>query len=136
MIEQLPEHMPWLAKLNYNIRESIYQFALFGMTSPQIVDTKVVMTAIIIGVGSAYAASYANAERNAVKLDATIQRLEAANREQAEFRQEIRATLTAVNSDRAEIGARLSRVEGTMVALHPQIGMSGNGNGNGNGRPR
>ena len=26
MIDQMMEHMPWLTKLNYNIRESIYSF--------------------------------------------------------------------------------------------------------------
>lgn len=108
-------------------KEALYQFAMFGMTTPQLVDTKVVVTAIIIGVASAYTASYVNAERNAVKLDGTIQRLDQSNREQAEFRAEIRSVLSQRNGEYQAILERQARVEAVMQALHPQAGMGGNG---------
>lgn len=108
-------------------KDGLYQFALFGMTTPQLLDTKVVITAIIIGVASAYTASYVNAERNAVRLDATIVRLDQSNREQAEFRAEIRAVLNQRNGEYQAILERQARVEAVMHALHPQAGMSGNG---------
>lgn len=124
MIEHLSEHLPWLAKANYNAREWIYQLVMVSMTTPQIVDTKVVVTAIIIGVGSAYTASYVNAERNAVKLDATILRLEQANREQAEFRQEIRSALNGIPA----LESRVVRVEERQQFYHNGMaGMNGNG---------
>jgi fructose-bisphosphate aldolase class 1 len=111
-------------------KDSLYQFAMFGMTTPQLVDTKVVVTAIIIGVASAYTASYVNAERNAVKLDGTIQRLDQSNREQAEFRAEIRAVMNQRNGEYQAILERQARVEAVMQALHPQSGMGGmSGNG-------
>jgi phenylpropionate dioxygenase-like ring-hydroxylating dioxygenase large terminal subunit len=108
-------------------KDAAYHFALFGMTTPQLVDTKVVVTAIVIGVASAYTASYVNAERNAVRLDATISRLDQSNREQAEFRAEIRAVLAARNGEYQAILERQARVEAIMQALHPQGGMGGNG---------
>ena len=120
MIDNTIEHFPTLSKMAANMKEGIYQFAMFGMTTPQIVDTKVVVTAIIIGVLSAYTASYVNGEKNAAKLDATIQRLDQSNREQAEFRAEVRMIMRDRTMENASLGDRLSRVEATLIALHPQ----------------
>ena len=115
------DHIPMIEKA----KDAIYQFAMFGMTTSQLVDTKVVVTAIIIGVASAYTASYVNAERNAVKLDSTIARLDQSNREQAEFRAEIRLVLNQRNGEYQAILERQARVEAVMQALHPQSGMNG-----------
>jgi len=120
MIDNTIEHFPTLSKMAANMKEGIYQFAMFGMTTPQIVDTKVVVTAIIIGVLSAYTASYVNGERNAAKLDATIQRLDQSNREQAEFRAEVRGLMRDRSVESASFGDRISRLEATLFALHPQ----------------
>ena len=120
MIDNTVEHFPTLSKMVANMKEGIYQFAMFGMTTPQIVDTKVVVTAIVIGVLSAYTASYVNGEKNAAKLDATIQRLDQSNREQAEFRAEVRMIMRDRTVENASFSDRLSRLEATLVALHPQ----------------
>ena len=120
MIDNTIEHFPTFSKIAANMREGIYQFAMFGATGTQIVDTKVVVTAIIIGVLSAYTASYVNGEKNAAKLDATIQRLDQSNREQAEFRAEVRMIMRDRTMENASLGDRLSRVEATLIALHPQ----------------
>jgi hypothetical protein len=120
MIDHIADPI-WLAK----IKDGIYQFAMFGMTTPQVVETKVVITAIVIGVGSAYAASYVNAERNAVKLDATISRLDSSNKDQAEFRAEMRGVITQRAVFEQVMAERVAVLEATMRATHPQL----NGNG-------
>jgi hypothetical protein len=127
MIEHASDTVPWIAKF----KEGIYQFALFGMTAPQVVETKVVVTAIIIGVGSSIAASYVNAERNAVRLEATISRIDSSNKEQSEFRAEMRGVITQRAVFEQVIAERVAVLEATMRATHPQLN---NGLLNGSGK--
>ena len=122
MIEQAAD-MTLLTKF----KDAIYSFALFGMTTHQVIETKVVITAIIIGVGSSFAASYVNAERNAVKLEATIQRLDQSNKEQSDFRTEMRAIVANRSAFEQLMTERVAILEATMRATHPQNGMNGNG---------
>ena len=127
MIDHVSDAVPWIAKA----KEGIYQFVMFGMTAPQVVETKVVVTAIVIGVGSSFAASYVNAERNAVRLEATIQRLDQANREQADFRTEMRSIVSNRSAFEQLMTERVAILEATMRATHPQLGMGMGMNGNG-----
>lgn len=108
-------------------KDALYSFAMFGMTTHQVIETKVVITAIIIGVGSAYAASYVNAERNAVKLEATIQRLDQSNKEQSDFRTEMRTIVANRSAFEQLMTERVAILEATMRATHPQSGMTVNG---------
>lgn len=128
MLEVLPDHFPSLAKMKSAAGEQLYQFAMFGMTTPQLIDMKVIVGAIVVGVGSALAVGYVNGERNAVKLDVAIQRIEQSNREQAEFRTETRALMAQRSMEYLSIAERQARVEAILGALHPQAGMGG-GNG-------
>jgi hypothetical protein len=127
MIDHASDAIPWIAKA----KEGIYQFVMFGMTAPQVVETKVVVTAIVIGVGSSFAASYVNAERNAVRLDATISQIERNGREQEAFRNEMRGVITQRVVFEQIMAERVAILEATMRATHPQLGMGMGMNGNG-----
>lgn len=124
MIEYVTEHMPWLTKLNNSVRESIYQFVMFGMTAPQILNTQTVTTAVVVGVLSAFGGSYLTAERTAVELKQYA-------REQGEFRTEMRTYMRDQAAELRVIYDRQARTEASIAAIHGQNGMPGQ---NGNGR--
>ena len=69
MIDHVIEQMPWLAKLNANARESIYQFVMFGMTSPKLLNTQTIMTALVVGVLSAAGGAYLTVQNTATKVE-------------------------------------------------------------------
>lgn len=124
MIDQMMEHMPWLAKLNYNIRESIYQFVMFGMTAPQVLNTQSIATALVVGVLSAFGGAYLTAERTAVELKQYA-------REQGEFRTEMRTYMRDQAAELRVIYDRQARTEASIAAIH---GQNGTPVQNGNGR--
>lgn len=104
MIGHALDNMPWLAKLNANIRENIYQFALFGMTQQLQVDMKAVVSMLVVGAVSAFGGAYINSERTAVEL----KQYAAA---QVEFRKEVRDFFRENAVETRSVNDRLTRQE-------------------------
>jgi len=138
MIDHVFDNMPWLAKLNANMREHIYQFAMFGVTQQLQVDMKAVVSMLVVGAVSAFGGAYINSERTAVEL----KQYAAA---QIEFRKEVRDFFRENAVETRSVNDRLTRQE---ILLQSHIasaidsalnmkqnsdmsGMSGNGNRNG-----
>ena len=69
MIDHALDGLPWLAKLNANMRENIYQFVMFGMTSPKLINTQTIVTAIVVGVLSAAGSAYLSVQNTATKVE-------------------------------------------------------------------
>lgn len=126
MIEYGADHLPWLTKLFAGAKESICSFAMFGMTIQQKDYLGGVITAIIVGIASALAVSYVNAEKNAVKLDNFILY-------QNTIMAEIKSDLRIRNTDMQALSERQARLEATVAAAHGGNG-NGMGGGNGNGK--
>lgn len=123
MIEQLSEHMPWLAKANANAREWIYQLVMVGMTAPQVLNTQSIATALVVGVLSAFGGAYLTAERTAVELKQYA-------REQSEFRIEMRTYMRDREADLRVIYDRQAKTEATLASiLQANTGMSGQNGG-------
>lgn len=140
MIDHVFDNMPWLAKLNANVRESIYQFAMFGVTQQLQVDMKAVVSMLVVGAVSAFGGAYINSERTAVEL-----KQYAAT--QVEFRKEVRDFLRENAVETRSFNDRLTRqeivlqshiasaIDSALNAGHQsnRSGMNGNKNGNKNG---
>ena len=94
------------------IKESIYSFALFGMTQQMQVDMKAVATAIVIGGVSAVGGSYLTARDNARELAVYA-------KAQEEFRIEMRQYMRESTIEMRSLNDRLTRQE-------IMSGMSGN----------
>lgn len=118
MIEHAIDHFPWLAKLNANARESIYQFVMFGMTAPKLINTQTVMTAIAVGVISAAAGAFLTVQNTASRVDALSGQLL-----RIEKMIETAAEINRVHQLTDE--TRLSRIEGALFHNPVQSGMSG-----------
>lgn len=104
MIDHVFDNIPWLAKLNANARESIYQFALFGVTQQLQVDMKAVVSMLVVGAVSAFGGAYINSERTAVEL----KQYAAA---QVEFRKEVRDFFRENAVETRSVNDRLTRQE-------------------------
>lgn len=138
MIDHVLDNMPWLAKLNANIRENIYQFALFGVTQQLQVDMKAVVSMLVVGAVSAFGGAYINSERTAVELKQYAAM-------QVEFRKEVRDFFRENAVETRSVNDRLTRQEillqshiasaiGTALNMKQQ-GTNGGMDGiNGNGR--
>ena len=141
MIDHVFDNMPWLAKLNANVRESIYQFAMFGVTQQLQVDMKAVVSMLVVGAVSAFGGAYINSERTAIEL----KQYAAA---QVEFRKEVREFFRENAIETRSVNDRLTRQE---ILLQSHIasaidsalnmkqssdigGVSGHRNGGSNGR--
>lgn len=138
MIDNALDNIPWLAKLNANVRENIYQLAMFGITQQLQVDMKAVISMLVVGAVSAFGGAYINSERTAVEL----KQYAAA---QVEFRKEVREFFRENTIETRSVNDRLTRQEILLqshiasaidTALHmKQQGTNGGMNGiNGNGR--
>ncbi len=116
------------------LKESMNHMGLLGMVAQSnFIEPKVIITSLTIGVLSAFAASYTIADRTATKL-------ELAQREQAEFRAEMREYMRTRNSEILSLYERMARMETTINARTYEIqrgmdamGMSGM---QGNRRPK
>jgi hypothetical protein len=133
MIEQLSDHLPWLAKLNANARDGIYHLALFGMTVQQKAALEqhigTILQVMVIGL-----------------LGWSLSTTVAMNREMGEFKATIvslQNNLNAATSDRyrasdatrdhAAIWADIQRADARVTELRDQlnkhksevVGMSG-----------
>jgi hypothetical protein len=111
MIEHIADHFPWLAKLNANMRENIYQFVMFGVTQQLQVDMKAVVSMLVVGAVSAFGGAYINSERTAVEL----KQYAAA---QVEFRKEVRDFFRENAVETRSVNDRLTRQE---ILLHSHI---------------
>ena len=126
MIEQLSEHLPWLAKANYNAREWIYQFALFGMTQQTVIDMKAILTMIVVGALSAFGGSFLTARDNAMELKQYA-------KAQEEFRIEMRQYMRESTIEVRSLADRLTRQEIMTSTLHQGGSTNGMAGMNGNG---
>jgi hypothetical protein len=124
MIEQVHEHLPWIAKVSANARESIYQFVMFGMTQQTMIDMKAIGTMVIVGALSAFGGSFLTARDNAFELKQYA-------RAQEEFRVEMRLYMRESTTEIRSLADRMTRQEITTNAYHAgQNGMNGtSGNG-------
>ena len=104
MIDHALDSIPWLAKLNANVRENIYQLAMFGMTQQLQVDMKAVISMLVVGAVSAFGGAYINSERTAVEL----KQYAAA---QIEFRKEVRDFFRENAVETRSVNDRLTRQE-------------------------
>jgi hypothetical protein len=102
--EHAIDSLPWIAKLSANIRESIYQFALFGMTQQTMVDMKAIGTMVIVGALSAFGGSFLTARDNAFELKQYA-------RAQEEFRVEMRLYMRESTTEIRSLADRLTRQE-------------------------
>ena len=112
------------------LKESIGSMSLLGvMASNNFIDTKVIVTSLTVGVLSAFAASYTIADRTATKL-------ELAQREQSEFRAEMREYMRSRNTEILSLYERMARMETAITSrtyelqhgMDSMTGMSGMGN--------
>lgn len=104
---------------------------MFGVTERTVIDMKAVFGAIVIGVLSALAVGYVNGERMAVKLEATIQRLDQSNREMAEFRSQFQSGMAQRSAEYQAVIVRQAEIDATVRMLHRgNEGMSGMNGGN------
>ena len=101
------------------IKDTIYSFAIFGMTQQVQIDMKMIISSIVVGVLAAFGSSYVAADRTSTKLEQYA-------REQAEFRQEMRSYMRDRNAEVLSIYERQARIEAT---LNAQNGVSGMNNG-------
>ena len=139
MIDHALDSVPWLAKLNANVRENIYQLAMFGVTQQLQVDMKAVISMLVVGAVSAFGGAYINSERTAVEL----KQYAAA---QVEFRKEVRDFFRENAVETRSVNDRLTRQEillqshiasaiDTALNMNHQSGRNGmsgmNGNKNG-----
>ena len=119
----MTELMPMLSKLNAYMntvattplgtgawRDSLYHFAMFGMTQQLQVDMKAVTTMLIVGAVSAFGGAYLNAERMSVDIKnyATSQN---------EFRAEMRQYMRDDAIEKKSVNDRLTRQE-IMLQAH------------------
>ncbi len=112
------------------LKEYIGSISLLGvMDSNNFIDTKVIITSLTVGVLSAFAASYTIADRTATKL-------ELAQKEQAEFRAELREYMRSRNTEILSLYERMARMETAITSrtyelqrdMDSMTGMSGMGN--------
>lgn len=106
------------------LKESMNHMGLLGMVAQSnFIEPKVIITSLTIGVLSAFAASYTIADRTATKL-------ELAQREQSEFRAEMREYMRTRNSEILSLYERMARMETTINARTYEIqrGMDAIGN--------
>lgn len=90
------------------LKESMNHMGLLGMVAQSnFIEPKVIITSLTIGVLSAFAASYTIADRTATKL-------ELAQREQSEFRAEMREYMRTRNSEILSLYERMARMETTI----------------------
>ena len=113
MIEHAAD-MGLIAKL----KDSIYSFALFGMTQQTMVDMKAIGTMVIVGALSAFGGSFLTARDNSFELKQYA-------RAQEEFRVEMRQYMRELTVEVRSLSDRLTRQEIMLNATHPQNGMSG-----------
>ncbi len=135
MIDHALDGLPWLAKLNANMRESIYQFVMFGMTAPKLVNTQTIMTALVVGVLSAAGGAYLTVQNTATKVEVFASQL-------ARIERMIENSSEISRIHQLTDETRLSRIEGALFSsnLPPagtgdmsggMHGMSGNRHSNG-----
>jgi hypothetical protein len=114
------------------LKESFSSFGMLGVTAMQNspIDSKSVITGLIIGLVSAIGTSFMVTDRTATKL-------EIAQRADAEFRQEVKEYMRHRGDEMTRLHDRLARIE---TVLNPRVvegmgAMSGMG-GMGNRRQR
>jgi hypothetical protein len=133
MIDHALDGLPWLAKLNANMRENIYQFVMFGMTTPKLINTQTIVTAIVVGVLSAAGSAYLSVQNTATKVEMFSSQL-------ARIERMIENSSEISRIHQLTDETRLSRIEGALFNSHLPAagtgdmsggmhGMSGNRNG-------
>jgi uncharacterized protein (UPF0332 family) len=117
------DHFPWLAKLVGNAREVIYQFAMFGMTTQQVINSKAIMTAVVIGVLSSLATTYANSATMANQISTLSKQFDAWQQQYAKDQEYNRTRaeqmLREAVTDRQNISDRALALEIQMCSVHP-----------------
>lgn len=132
MIDHALDGLPWLAKLNANMRENIYQFVMFGMTAPRMINQQTVITAIVVGVLSAAVGAYMTVHKMTFEVDAVSKQL-------ARIEKMIETSSEISRIHQLTDETRLSRIEGALFSNPPPAGvgdmsggvhgMAGNRNG-------
>ena len=116
MIDHALEGLPWLAKLNANMRENIYQFVMFGMTAPKLVNTQTIMTAIAVGVLSAAGSAYLTVNKNSLEVESIAKQL-------ARIEKMIETSSEISRIHQLTDETRLSRIEGALFSNPPPAGV-------------
>jgi hypothetical protein len=120
MLDHAIDSLPWLSKLNANMRESIYQFVMFGMTAPKLVNTQSIVTALFVGTLSAGGGAYLTVQTVATKVEMIVA-------QQARIEKMIENSSEISRIHQLTDETRLSRIEGALFGNNNQSGMSGPG---------
>ena len=118
MIDHALDGLPWLAKLNANMRENIYQFVAFGMTAPKLVNTQTVITGLVVGAISAGGGAYLTVQTVATKVEMILS-------QQARIEKMIENSSEISRIHQLTDETRLSRIEGALFGSNHQAGMAG-----------
>ena len=118
MFDHAIDGLPWLAKLNANARESIYQFVMFGMTAPKLVNTQSIVTALFVGTLSAGGGAYLTVQTVATKVEMIVA-------QQARIEKMIENSSEISRIHQLTDETRLSRIEGALFGNNSQAGMVG-----------